>query len=207
MQAPEETILKELLQKLKSQQLNQVDERRAQAFARTWTAAQAQLEARRQPRLSWLSWRFAVLVSSCLLVVGVVGWSMFGKRPASPPTQARVTLSAPVASPELTRAIEQPARTMNSRVRPLLRRAPATSVASVAAVTPFIQLRGEEDLAPLESGRVVRVEVQAATLIALGLPINVADASRSVEAELLIGQDGLARAIRFENETPKHRSK
>jgi hypothetical protein len=34
-------------------------------------------------------------------------------------------------------------------------------------------------------------------LVSLGLPVNVVRADVPVEADLLVGEDGLARAIRF----------
>ena len=46
----------------------------------------------------------------------------------------------------------------------------------------------------------VRVEVPVSTLIAWGLPITAENANQSVQADLLLGQDGLARAIRFSPE-------
>jgi len=70
--------------------------------------------------------------------------------------------------------------------------APETEIA-----TRFYSLVEEDEVVPLESGQVVRVEVPASTLIALGLPIAAENRNRSVQADLLVGQDGLARAIRF----------
>lgn len=61
----------------------------------------------------------------------------------------------------------------------------------------FIALAEEGELAPLESGQVLRVELPASTLISMGLPILAEDVSKPVLADLLLGQDGLARAIRF----------
>jgi hypothetical protein len=63
--------------------------------------------------------------------------------------------------------------------------------------TRFYSLVEEGQLVPLESGRIVRVEVPASALITLGLPITAENMDRTVQADLLVGQDGLARAIRF----------
>lgn len=61
----------------------------------------------------------------------------------------------------------------------------------------FIALAAAGELAPLESGQVLRVELSASTLLSMGLPILAEDVSKPVLAELLLGQDGMARAIRF----------
>ena len=48
-----------------------------------------------------------------------------------------------------------------------------------------------------ESGHLVRVRVPRSALIAFGLPMNVDRAGEMVKADVFIGDDGLARAIRF----------
>ncbi len=63
--------------------------------------------------------------------------------------------------------------------------------------TRFYPLVEEDEMAPLESGRIVRVEMPASALISLGLSIPAESVNRPVQADLLLGQDGLARAIRF----------
>lgn len=65
------------------------------------------------------------------------------------------------------------------------------------AITGFIALSNESQLVPLESGQVLRVELPTSTLISMGLPITAEDVSKPILADLLVGQDGMARAIRF----------
>lgn len=48
-----------------------------------------------------------------------------------------------------------------------------------------------------ESGQVVRVRMPRATLASFGLPVNAERANELIKADILIGDDGLARAIRF----------
>ncbi|HEY6401470.1 MAG TPA: hypothetical protein VI479_08670 [Blastocatellia bacterium] len=63
--------------------------------------------------------------------------------------------------------------------------------------TGFYPLVEEGEMVPLESGVIVRVEAPVSTLITLGLPITAENNARPVQADILLGQDGLARAIRF----------
>ena len=51
--------------------------------------------------------------------------------------------------------------------------------------------------APLASGQLVRVSVPRSALAALGLPQNPTGAGDTIKADVLLGDDGLARAIRF----------
>jgi hypothetical protein len=46
----------------------------------------------------------------------------------------------------------------------------------------------------------VRLEVPASTLITLGAPISVEDASEAVAADFVFGPDGVARAVRWNEE-------
>jgi hypothetical protein len=68
--------------------------------------------------------------------------------------------------------------------------------------TDFFPLSSSDDQKPMESGEVIRVQVirvqmPRPALIAFGLPVNVERADVPVKADLLVGEDGLARAIRF----------
>src|SRR5262245_39588410 len=68
--------------------------------------------------------------------------------------------------------------------------------------TDFFPLSYSDDQKPVESGEVIRVQVirvqmPRPALIAFGLPVNVERADIPVKADLLVGEDGLARAIRF----------
>lgn len=70
------------------------------------------------------------------------------------------------------------------------------------AVTPsgFVALPWTAGLPAFESGEIVRMEVPVASLPAYGIDIS-SGADRPVEADILIGQDGLARAIRLVTNT------
>jgi hypothetical protein len=65
------------------------------------------------------------------------------------------------------------------------------------ATTDFFPLMDGDDLDSLESGEVVRVELPASVLLAAGLAANLDTEGETVRAEVVLAQDGLARAIRF----------
>lgn len=67
----------------------------------------------------------------------------------------------------------------------------------------FFPLQGDLDLPDYHEGSgVVRVLVPRTTLLAFGLPMNHERAFEPLQAEVLIGEDGAAKAIRFLNERP-----
>jgi hypothetical protein len=71
-----------------------------------------------------------------------------------------------------------------------------TSTGSEIA-TDFIPVTYGDNLNEIENGRIVRVEVPRSALAQFGLPVNMDRANERVKADVLIGDDGMARAIRF----------
>ena len=72
----------------------------------------------------------------------------------------------------------------------------ATTIAD-ETTAGFYPLPDADGLPPVESAMVVRVQMPIASLELIGFPINQDRASERVEAEVLLGQDGLARGVRL----------
>jgi hypothetical protein len=66
----------------------------------------------------------------------------------------------------------------------------------VEIATDFISVSGAE-LMPFDEGLVVRVELPRSALVSFGLPMNMERADERIKADVVLGNDGLARAIRF----------
>ena len=64
----------------------------------------------------------------------------------------------------------------------------------------FIPLPNAARIAPNEDVNLVRVEVPRSTMIGLGFEVSAERASEPVQAEVVLGIDGLARAVRFLDE-------
>ncbi len=62
-------------------------------------------------------------------------------------------------------------------------------------VTDFFPL--VEDSQPFEGGELLRVRVPAMAMRSVGLPVSEDRVADTVQADVLVGQEGLARAIRF----------
>lgn len=63
--------------------------------------------------------------------------------------------------------------------------------------TDFLPLTYDNNLSQLDDGQVVRVELSRSALHSFGLPVNLERGSERVKADVLLGHDGVARAIRF----------
>ncbi len=88
------------------------------------------------------------------------------------------------------------ARKPSKAAAPRLRRTPAAPV-EAELVTDFFAIPYAEPLRPEESKRIVRVRAPRSAFAALGLEINEARALEPIDADVLLGDDNLARAVRF----------
>ncbi len=80
------------------------------------------------------------------------------------------------------------ARTQNSK---------AGYTAPQEITTDYFPIAGGGQLAPGDAGHVVRVELPRTALASFGLPVNADRTEARVKADVLMGEDGIARAIRF----------
>lgn len=159
---------------------------------------------------SWIRWAAAAAV-----IILIAGLALMRRQQApapAAPEQARKAQRSPEKQPEQEKVVakgiaESPqpepmrkpavARANDSRNRPRARQAAKPSARDAEVTTPFMALTSEADLMSLDRGQVVRVKLPRSALESFGLPMNQARAGEPVKADVLIGEDGLARAIRF----------
>lgn len=79
----------------------------------------------------------------------------------------------------------------------LPRTARTADARSQEVATEFIPLLQAGQYAQAEEGHLVRVELPRSALASFGLPVNAEAAGGRVKADVLMGEDGVARAIRF----------
>lgn len=63
--------------------------------------------------------------------------------------------------------------------------------------TDFLPLTYDAGTVAMDSGQVVRVELPRSALVSMGLPMNMERGNEPIKADVLLGDDGVARAIRF----------
>ncbi|MEX2262459.1 MAG: hypothetical protein WD696_10925 [Bryobacteraceae bacterium] len=82
---------------------------------------------------------------------------------------------------------------------PIARRTPAaaTDVRGQEIVTEFLPLDPMDTLAGLDGSRLVRVRLPRSAMATFGLPVNEERAFERIQADVLLGYDGAARAVRF----------
>ncbi|MEO7272743.1 MAG: hypothetical protein ABI211_12155, partial [Vicinamibacterales bacterium] len=142
--------------------------------------------------------------AALLLAAGTAAW--WGLRPAGMAPQALpVAQVAPAGSPLLQPPTPQPVAVAVSHGltpvhpgtapprRPL---APAVRPRPPVEAVGFVPIPSAAGLPAFESGEIVRLGISVTALPGYGVEIP-AGAEQSVQADLLIGQDGQARAIRL----------
>lgn len=159
-----------------------------------------QRPARRAAVRAWIP-----MAAAAVLLVGAGLWlsrSGAENRTVEQPQLARTARDpspAPItqASKPATVPLQSRADAAVTRTRPHRNLRPRPS--RFVAAEGFVMLPAAANLPPFESGEIVRMELPVTSLPAYGLEI-AHDARRpAVEADLLVGQDGQARAIRLVN--------
>jgi len=208
------------------QRLKREDERRAPSFADSWDAARSRLETRGQPvralSSNWPRWSWAA-VAAILITFGFIAYRSVQNEPRKPSDvitknesqKADGVITEKATAPKLSveheeQIVKENLGTRRARSAPRPRRRDwlqideplITDTETIYAkrseyASDFIPLTYGGVQNPMESGEVIRLQMPRSALIAFGLPVNVEQADAPVKAELLLGEDGMARAIRF----------
>lgn len=150
----------------------------------------------------WSSWKLAAAAAGILILISVMAilWKSTSSR--MPAREERAVAPTPANSPGPQaespvgrgQVAEERSRNLPKRVR---RGASVKRPDEAEVVTQFFPLREGEDLTTLDSLQVVRVELPGSALGEVGLPFDPETVNEAVKADVVLGQDGLARAIRF----------
>ncbi len=171
----------ELLQGLRA--LAADSPREAPAYVEQGLMAAFRQRSRARRRNMWWMGSGAAAIAA---VVVVALWIQPAPRKSGPAVANAVASQPPNAMRPATEPIFQPAvriRKTVARPRP--------------AAMSFYPLPDTEALPPLETATVIRVQLPMSSLRLMGFQINEDRASERIEADVLLGQDGLARGVRF----------
>ena len=115
-------------------------------------------------------------------------------RPALPPQKVSPVSPSSEVAVQRRRPVDRARNVARSS-----RRSPnaSGSAGEVEIATDFIPLMNRETLAQMDGGQVMRVELPRSALMSFGLPMDMERASERIKADVVVGNDGLARAIRF----------
>ena len=201
-----------------------IEEQLLVAFAARQTTVVREAPASRLGLVTPAAWGWlaaaAVLVLAVAVWQGAARWRSADLTPsastrvandstAQPPPSPRTSASQPSTAPADTTTGERAERVVSSppdaaraqfgapRARAARDQARHGQPARDGDVMQFVTLPTAIGMPALESGRVVRVEVPTAMLPAYGLDVAPDSGAGMVTADVLVGQDGQPRAIRF----------
>ena len=151
----------------------------------------------------------AAIAAMLLIVISIVAYR-WSNRPTNGPVEA-VRREEPQPQPQrtvndksneqLVKDVEKPQHSQPKRVhRVSSRRAESAQVANHATkeiATDFIPLSYMSAASLQDGGQIVRVQLPRSALANFGLPVNMDRYNEKVKADVLVGVDGMARAIRF----------
>ena len=156
----------------------------------------------KRQRTVWLTW--GAIAASALVAIASVWYARAGHVDRSPAIASNRVAPPPSAtrnsvSNEESRAVrpvtakrDAPARTRRRAVARVKRPANRGEIA-----TEFFALPFAPPLDPTDGGHVVRVSLPRGAMRSVGLPVDEDRWYERVPADVVLGQDGLARAVRF----------
>jgi len=176
-------------------------------------------EQRLMPQAPPQRWNYLALAAAAVLLVafaiGLAAWnlrapleSVSGDVVASKPivdTPRPVGSSSPGPQPSAT---AKPKRESDSRKRRQVGKARRSNLrfdasqrvaalAETEVATDFMPIGYVNSATLQDSGSIVRVELPRSTIVSMGFAMNMDRYGERVKADVLMGADGLARAIRF----------
>lgn len=157
----------------------------------------------------WLNWRWVTVAA--VLVLGVMATVVLLRQPSDSSQFMQTTVNVPRKEEAVERVEHKesaPLRTVQSQTiaqaalvrRRVTPRVPRNLKAARRVSEEYGELLSLTPLARNETEefqQVVRMQIPRATLRLWGLPLNEESNSEQVSAEVLFGEDGLARAIRL----------
>jgi hypothetical protein len=145
-------------------------------------------------------WARAALVAAvaALIVVAAVSLRRVPDRQTVQTMTKRpeVHVTPAVIAPAVRAVSKQRVRTARASQRKASKRlATEPLVPQYELMTEFIPIVFDPE--PIERGQIVRIRLPLAALASFGLPVNEEHAEEAIRADVVLGEDGLARAVRF----------
>lgn len=158
--------------------------------------------------ISLMTWRraAALAAASLALVACLLWWRAQPAAPqgqgvtASPPARPLPQVAAPQRSaqaPPAATKVAQARRPARSASKRRITRPPAGEAPQAGSESEFVVLPGTPPWALQDGARLVRATMPRSALVSFGLPVNAEGAGQPIRVDLILSEDGVARAIRF----------
>lgn len=152
-------------------------------------AVQAALLREWKPATRERPWKTAALAGA--LAAGVACLFLLRPEKEEPKPSEHAPLAASVIPPVSRAAEKLPPKAPGRRVRPAVAKQPEI------AQSEFVQVPFSEPLDARERSQLLRVSMPVTTLVSWGFPVAAGEPDRVIDADVVVGEDGLARAVRL----------
>jgi hypothetical protein len=181
-------------------------ERRLTEGLLAWSAASMEEQAparveerlreafRQQPEPARRGWGWLKIAAAGAIAAAAILWiKLPSPPPVAPPLPPAPAHVAVVQAPAPVESIVTTKTRQANRLPHLPRRRPApTEIA-----TEFLPVAQDDGWTPRDGGRLVRVKLPRSALGVFGLPVDEERAPERVQADVMLSNDGVLRAIRF----------
>jgi hypothetical protein len=161
------------------------------------TAVLAEFDSARRRRM-WRRAGAAGVIAASLLTGALV---TSGRRTPPPATTVASAPLAPVSPVETAPHQAAPVKATPAVTKRRPAAAPQNLTAAISPQPepsqPFVAIPYTVPLAPGENATVLRVVLSASAMAAIGFPLPAIDPSVEAQADILVGEDGRARAVRL----------
>jgi hypothetical protein len=150
--------------------------------------------------------RRAVLrgISAAAVAAGLL-WAIAVTRPSGGSSSVTTTQSAapqPDSASQVVTSAHVPASVPSIPTKPTRAIRPATRAPRrlpppEPAEAPFVPVGAWQAIEPMERGSVLRVQLPRASLATFGIPVRPDRWNETVRADVVLGEDGTVRAVRF----------
>jgi hypothetical protein len=115
----------------------------------------------------------------------------------------------PAEAPPAATKVAQARRPARSASKRRITKPPADEAQQAGSESEFVVLPGTPPWALQDGARLVRATMPRSALVSFGLPVNAERAGQPIRVDLILSEDGVARAIRFAGqvETQERRRK
>jgi hypothetical protein len=155
-------------------------------------------QAAKPVRPRWVPWTLGAAAAVAVLV-GAGQWMM--GQPVAPPPVVKIAMAPPpvIVLPALPAKVEAPlvAKRVRRQARPHSEAVKTEAPQVQEVATDFMPLEDSVSLPAIESGHILRVRLPQSTMMRFGFPMNPDRMMEPVKADVMFGQDGIARAVRF----------
>jgi hypothetical protein len=117
--------------------------------------------------------------------------------PPQPPVTASIKPPVPPSLPAETKAAVPVKHRAASHPRRVVKKDPAPQEEPAEVASEFLEIPYVEPLRPEQRADVFRVQIPRANMAVFGLPVTGGRLDARVTADILMGEDGVVRAIRF----------